>query len=196
MKYLSIDLEATGLDEDCLIIEFAAVPFDGETGEILTDQKFETYIACPSFEDLAPNLNSWVAENNESIIRKAHETGITLKQLKVSFEKYLKNENIQKFFGEQKIILFGKSLNAIDLPFLNRDLGWNFIRDNFSHRQQDLSSVVYFAIDTGILPPECESGSKLMNYFEMGEVVHTALADAINTAKLYMKIKEKLSHKF
>ena len=28
MKYLSIDIEATGLAEDCLMIEFAMVPFD------------------------------------------------------------------------------------------------------------------------------------------------------------------------
>ena len=34
MKYLSFDLEATGLEEDALIIEFAMVPFCTSTKKI------------------------------------------------------------------------------------------------------------------------------------------------------------------
>jgi len=33
MKYLSFDIEATGLAEHCLMIEFAMVPFDADARE-------------------------------------------------------------------------------------------------------------------------------------------------------------------
>lgn len=191
MKYLSIDLEATGLEENCLIIEFAAIPVDASSKEIISELKYETYIQCPNLETLKPDLNEWVIENNSELIHKAHTTGIQLGQFKTELENYLTSKEIKEFFDDEKIVLLGKSLNAIDLPFLNRDLGWDFMRKHFSHRQMDLSSVVYYAIDSKILPKICESGSELMKYFDMGEVAHTALADAINTAELYFKIIEK-----
>jgi DNA polymerase-3 subunit epsilon len=84
-------------------------------------------------------------------------------------------------------------MSAIDLPFLNRDLGWDFMRKYFVHRQLDLSSVSYTLIDLGLLPENCSSGSKLMEFFDMGEVAHTALEDAINTAKIYLKMLQKFS---
>jgi DNA polymerase III epsilon subunit-like protein len=37
-----------------------------------------------------------------------------------------------------------------------------------------------------------DSGTPLMNYFGMGEVAHTALEDAVNTAKLYMKLLDMI----
>jgi len=190
LKYLSFDLEATGLDENCLIIEFAMVPFDAKEKTINNDLQYETYISCPSFESLKSSLNPWVRENNEELIKKAHAQGIALEVFKKEFETYLTSEKVKTYFNNEKIVLFGKSMNAIDLPFLNRDLGWEFMRKYFSHRQLDFSSVCYHAIDKGILKPGDESGSALMNRFQMGDVAHTALADAQNTALMYFKLLE------
>jgi DNA polymerase-3 subunit epsilon len=190
MKYLSIDIEATGLDEDCLIIEFAMVPFDSETKVIANQHAKSFYIQCPSFEDLKPKLNPWVIEHNETLIRKAHKDGVTHSEFKNILQKYLESEEIKQYFDNKKITLFGKSMSAIDLPFLNRDLGWDFMRKYFHHRNLDLSSFTIGLIDMGILPQGMDSGEKLMKYLNMGDVAHTALADAQNTAIMYFKILE------
>ncbi len=86
-------------------------------------------------------------------------------------------------------------MNAIDLPFLNRDLGWEFMREHFNHRDLDLSSVARCLIDMELIPAKTASGSELMRFLGLGEVQHTALADAINTAKMYIKLVEKLRTK-
>lgn len=188
MRYLSFDLEATGLEQNDLIIEFACLPIDIKDKALAEDLSFHRFIQCPSFEELKPKLNPWVQKNNESLINKAHLEGETLISFKKSFETYLNQDEVKKYFKNQPIVLFGKSINAIDLPFLNRDLGWEFMRKYFSHRVLDLSSISYAFMDKGILPIGSESGSKLMNYLNMGEVAHTALEDSINTAKMYFKI--------
>ena len=59
-------------------------------------------------------------------------------------------------------MLFGKSLNAIDLPFLNRDLGWEWMRKYFHHRVMDLSSHTYGLMDMGLLEPGMDSGAALV----------------------------------
>lgn len=191
MKYLSIDLEATGLREDDLIIEFGMVPFCAESNKLEMNLAKNYFIKCPSFEDLKPNLDPWVIEHNEGLITKAHDEGLSMETFKSTLEDYLNSKEIKDYFGKDKIVLFGKSMSAIDLPFMNRDLGWKWMRKYFQHRQLDLTSVSYNLIDFGVLPKECESGSELMKYLEMGEVCHTALEDAVNTAIMYLKIKEK-----
>lgn len=191
MKYLSFDLEATGLEENALIIEFAMVPFDTQTSKIETDLQKHFFIKCPPFEELAPNLNPWVKTHNKELIIKAHAQGIELEQFRKELDDYLNSHPVKKYFGDEKIVLFGKSISAIDLPFLNRDLGWEWMNKNFHHRTQDLSCFLMGLIDLGLLPAGMESGSKIMDYFEMGEVAHTALEDAINTADIYLKLLAK-----
>jgi oligoribonuclease (3'-5' exoribonuclease) len=197
MKYLSLDIEATGLAEHDLIIEFAVVPFDTDSKSIAESLAYHHYIHCPTFESLEAKLDPWVRDHNKELIIKANKDGISLEKFRRSFEDYLKSKAVRDFFAQdkedaKKIILFGKSMNAIDLPFLNRDLGWNFMRDNFHHQVLDLSSVTRGLIDLKKLPAETKSGSGLMKYLGLGDVAHTAFADAVNTAKLYLKILEMI----
>ena len=108
-------------------------------------------------------------------------------------ETYLGRKEVKDYFKNdrnEKIILFGKSMNAIDLPFLTRDLSWEFMRKFFHHRVLDLSSTANTLIDMNFIPKECSSGSYLMKYLGMGEVKHTALEDARNTALMYLKLIE------
>lgn len=194
MKYLSIDIEATGLAQDDYIIEFGMVPFDTETRTLELELARNYYIQCPSFESLRPRLDQWVVDHNRELITKAHKEGMRISAFQGELEAYLSSDPVKKYFlneKKEKIILFGKSMNAIDLPFLNRDLGWNWMRKYFHHRVLDLSSTANTLIDMGIMPPACSSGSGLMNHLGMGEVAHTALADAKNTALMYLKIIEK-----
>ena len=195
MKYLSIDIEATGLGENCQIIEFAMIPFDTKLKRLEESLAKSFYIHCPSFEDLKESLDPWVREHNEKIIRKAHAEGLLMSEFKETLKKYLESSEVKTYFENQKIVLFGKSMTAIDLPFLNRDLGWDFMRKYFHHRNLDLSGIGYALIDLGLLPLGMDSGSNLMNYLNMGEVAHTALEDAKNTAIMYLKLIDKFGLK-
>jgi oligoribonuclease (3'-5' exoribonuclease) len=191
MKYLSFDIEATGLEEDALIIEFGMIPFDTQSKELAYDLQKHYYIQCPSFESLEPNLNEWVSVNNKELIEKAHKEGISLVNFKKELEIYLNSNEIKKYFENKQIVLFGKSISAIDLPFLNRDLGWEWMNKYFHHRNLDLSCFTLGLIDMGLLPPGLDSGSKLMEYCNMGQVAHTALEDAIHTAQMYLMLLDK-----
>ncbi len=191
MRYLSIDIEATGLAESCLMIEFAMVPFDATDCTLASTLERSWFIQCPSFEDLRPKLDPWVVQHNEGLIRRAHAEGIPLADFREQMRSYLESPEVKAYFGG-KITLFGKSMSAIDLPFLNRDLGWDFMRKYFQHRQLDLSGTAYALMDLGLLPPGMESGSALMAHLGFGDVAHTALEDARNTALMYLKLVELL----
>lgn len=192
MKYLSFDIEATGLEEDALIIEFGMVPFDTETKTIERSLDKHFYIQCPSYESLAPNLNEWVRDNNKELIEKAHKDGITLDLFKKELELYLDSKEVKDYFAGERIVLFGKSISAIDLPFLNRDLGWEWMNKHFHHRNLDLSCFSYGLIDMGKLEKGMDSGNSLMEYLNMGTVAHTALEDAVATAQMYLKLLDKV----
>lgn len=195
MKYLSIDIEATGLAENCQIIEFAMIPFDTQLKRLEEPLARTMYIHCPSFEDLRDSLDPWVREHNEKIIRKASSEGLMLSEFKEFLIKYLESPEVRQYFGNQKVVLFGKSMTAIDLPFLTRDLGWEFMRKYFHHRNLDLSGIGYALIDMGLLPMGMDSGTNMMNYLGMGSVAHTALEDARNTAIMYLKLLDKFGTK-
>ncbi len=198
MKYLSFDIEATGLEEDDLIIEFGMVPFCTEEMEIHTPLQKNFHIKCPSFDQLRPRLTDWVIEHNKELIVKSHREGLEMSEFKAELETYLTSAPVRAYFGleqGQHIVLFGKSMSSIDLPFLNRDLGWDFMRRHFHHRNLDLSSAVTGYIDMGILPLESASGTELMNFLGMGGVAHTALEDAVNTADIYLRLLEMFRDK-
>ncbi|MDD0852691.1 exonuclease domain-containing protein [Halobacteriovorax sp. GB3] len=195
MRYLSFDIEATGLGEKDYIIEFAMIPFDAKQRVLEEGLSKHFYIKCPSFDSMKKDLDPWVIEHNEELIKKAHKDGIEIERFKRELEIYVTNPTIKEYFQGQKITLFGKSMNAIDLPFMNRDLGWEFMRKHFNHRVHDLTSVTYSLIDLKCLPAKCESGSELMKHFNMGHVAHTALEDARNTALMYFKMLKQFSNK-
>lgn len=198
MRYLSIDIEATGLAENDFIIEFGMVPFCTESKKVEESLARNYYIKCPSFEELKPRLDKWVIEHNEMLIHKAHVTGLHMDSFKDELETYLISREVKSYFKNdrnEKIILFGKSMSAIDLPFLTRDLSWEFMRKYFHHRNLDLSSTANTLIDLKFIPQECSSGSQLMKFLGMGEVKHTALEDAKNTALMYLKLLEMFEKK-
>lgn len=171
------------------------IPFDTQFKRLEETLAKSVYVHCPSFEDLRDSLDPWVREHNEKIIRKAHSEGMTHSEFKEFLKTYLESREVREYFGTQKIVLFGKSMTAIDLPFMTRDLGWEFMRKYFHHRNLDLSGLGYALIDLGMLPQGMDSGTNLMNHLGMGSVAHTALEDAKNTAIMYLKLLDKLGVK-
>ena len=196
MRYLSIDIEATGLNENDYMIEFGMIPFCTENQSLEESLAKNYYIKCPSFDLLKPRLDPWVIEHNEQLINKAHKDGMEIDDFREELEIYFERKEVRDYFKnekKEKIILFGKSMSAIDLPFLTRDLSWEFMRKYFHHRNLDLSSTANTLIDLNFLPKECSSGSYLMKHLGMGEVKHTALEDAKNTALMYLKLLDMFS---
>ena len=164
------------------------IPFDTADFTLNHELAKQFYVKCPSFEELEPQLSPWVREHNKELIQKAHEQGVSQEEFKNIMEAYLDSKEVKEYFGGERIVLFGKSISAIDLPFLNRDLGWEWMNERFHHRNLDLSCFTMGLIDMGLLAPGMDSGSKLMKRFGMGEVLHTALEDAENTAIMYLKL--------
>ncbi len=102
MRYLSIDLEATGLRESDLIIEFAMVPFDTETLTIEEKLAKHWFIKCPSFNKLKPDLDPWVVEHNEGLIKKAHKEGISKTEFKKRMKAYVQSKEVTAYFGKNR----------------------------------------------------------------------------------------------
>jgi DNA polymerase-3 subunit epsilon len=195
-KYLSIDTEATGLEEHCLLIQVAVVPVDGTKNLIAEDLGSEVLIQCPSFEELKPSLSEWVIQHNEGLIRKAHAQGITVPAFKSWMENYLKSEKVKAFFGDERPLLLGKSLSALDIPLLTKNLGKAFMDKHFHHHTLDITCVGRFLVDAGVLPPGHGSTTQLLKFFNIGsESNHTALSDALDMAQIYLKLVKFMAEK-
>jgi len=76
VKYLSFDIEATGLNSHDLIIEIAYVPFDTETLTLEDSLVGYFFIQCPSFEDFKSGLDPWVIEHNQTLIEIVYLKGL------------------------------------------------------------------------------------------------------------------------
>lgn len=136
-KYLSIDLETTGLNpETCQILEVAAVV---ETGE--WDRPVE---ALPSIRLLVEHqevrgqaaalaLNArLVAELADPGAKKTHPANV-YPELR---------EFLGPFFPNfERVTLAGKNVGTFDIPFLKKLPGWN--RERFRHRVID-PGVLWF----------------------------------------------------
>ncbi|MEK6625405.1 MAG: hypothetical protein AABY86_10575, partial [Bdellovibrionota bacterium] len=94
MRYLSIDLEATGLREHDSIIEFAMAPFCTIDKTIATTLCRSVYVKCESFDSLKSTLDPWVIEHNEKLIRCAHSEGLSLIDLQKFLFDYLTSPEI------------------------------------------------------------------------------------------------------
>lgn len=188
-KYLSIDTEATGLEEGTHLIQLAFVPVDSDATGVDKSLGIETLVQCPSFEALKPTLNEWVLEHNTELIKQAHAEGVTHEKLRVLVKDYLDSKPIKDFFGKDRPVLLGKSLSALDIPLLTKHLGREFMMERFHHHTLDITCAARGLADSGLLPPGCYTTTKLMNYFKIREQAeHTALCDAIDMGEIYIRL--------
>ncbi len=190
--YLSIDTEATGLEEKDQLIQLALVPVNITEKRVMTELGWETLVKCPSFEELKPNLNEWVIKHNESLIRDAHTKGIEIPALRTALKAYLNRPEIKTLFKTEKDdrpVILGKSLSALDIPLLKRTLGWDLMNELFHHHSLDVTCVARFLVDSGKLPEGCQSTSKILPHYGIrGDANHTALSDAVDMGNVYLKM--------
>lgn len=195
-KYLSIDTEATGLEENCLMIQLAFVPVDTEKRIVHENLGKEILIWCPSFEELKPNLNSWVIEHNEGLIRNANTHGVSKEKLPEVVREYLETPELKSFFGGERLPLLGKSMSALDIPLMHRYFGKVFMEKYFHHHTLDVTCVARGLVDAGVLPSGTQSTTKLMRFFNIrSEAMHTALNDAVDMGKIYFGLLDLLKAK-
>jgi DNA polymerase-3 subunit epsilon len=190
-KYLSIDTEATGLEESTHLIQLAFVPVDIEKKIVRQTLAKEILVRCPSFEELKPKLSPWVLEHNEALIRHAHANGIPAKELPGIVANYLASAEMAPLFEEERPVLLGKSLSALDIPLLTRYLGREFFQKHFHHHTVDITSISRYLVDAGQLPQGCESTTNILKFFHIREnSKHTALSDALDMAQIYIRLVE------
>jgi oligoribonuclease len=187
MRYISIDIETTGLEEERdQIIEIGIVEENTkEEKEIKELKRFHCYVENKRIEGNAYAIGM----NAEKIKRiSKREPGFNyLKPEEVvdSIKEWLKEIGYKE---NERIVIAGKNVGIFDLQFLKRLKGWEE-ELNIHHRVLD-PGMMYLDIED-LVPPnlsECKVRAGLES-----EVSHTAIEDAIDVIKL---IRYKLGIKF
>jgi DNA polymerase III epsilon subunit-like protein len=176
MKYVSIDIETTGLNpETCQVIEFGAVIEDTNTNTPLNElPSFHRYVQHDSYcgEAYALSMHQKIFER---IAKKPDGFNYCKpNHLLTQFDNWLEDN---KVVG--KINVAGKNFAAFDLQFLKK-LNW-FDQLSLSHRFIDPAMLyVDFRHDGGV--PNLQTCLDRAGISET--VAHTAVEDALSVINL------------
>lgn len=186
-RYISIDIETTGLDpEYCQIIEFAAIADDLTEQLPLNELKtFQTYVLYDRYvgEPYALSLNEKIFRtiaNRE----KFPCSLVTPDRLLPEFYNWLLKIGYvpEKNDGIIKINAAGKNFASFDNAFLNKLPKFPYVYIN--HRTLD-PSILYFNPKTDKRLPSTEECMARAGIH--GVVKHEALDDAMTVVKLLRK---------
>lgn len=167
MRYISIDLETTGLDpRKHQVIEIAMVHEDTENPRALVDlPKLRLLIARQDIRGQPEAL-----EMNRALLAEAREVGFTEEQ---AWQLVKEQLNDWGYWSDRKAVAAGKNVAGFDLQFFPDE-----IREMFHHRVIDPGSVFFdFKSDR---PPSL--GTILGR-----PVSHTALEDARDVVEVLRK---------
>lgn len=174
MRYISIDIETTGLDPlDNQMIEFAAVledtknirPID-ELPKLRLLIKHELYTISQYCLTLHTNLYKELGENPNAICPE---------MLYGIFTNWLLDNN----YNEKKVLVAGKNFNVFDLKFINE---YTRGRIKFHHRTLDPATL--FVRPDDIEPPSLKECAERAGIDFKGTGYHTALSDATMVVEL------------
>lgn len=195
MRYLSIDIETTGLTpENCDILQFAAVIDDLKHPKPLDElPKFEAIILKRDGYQGHPyalSMHSNIFKKIDMAIKKNFEicpiTGVRfleICELPQALEVFLLSNGFEQSHGRIYVNVAGKNIGQFDLPFLNAKIkDWGSIK--FLSRVID-PAILYFDIQKDISLPDMKSCLERAGLAE--EVPHTALEDALIVVKLLRK---------
>ncbi len=181
MKYISIDIETTGIyPETCQAIEFAAIAED--TNNILPYEqlpKFECIIRWPEYTGSAYAINM-----NQRIFKiladvNSKEKILHYDAVASSFAHFIKCNSLDK----EKLNIAGKNFARFDWEFLSKLPRWNEYID-MSHRVIDPAILcVDWKLDKSLPNMEtCKSRAEIK-----GIVTHKALDDAWDVIQILRK---------
>jgi len=193
MKYLSIDIETSGLDIDkCDIIQFAAVIDDLDNPQPLKElPKLNVYFLKNFYrgEPIALSMHSKIfekianAKKNEIEYDEVEEAYyIEIKYLTSLLRNFLTKNGISEDYQTGSIVVnvAGKNVSGFDIPFLNAKIkDWDHIY--FRTRTMD-PAILYFDPQKD---KEMPNMATCMNRARIeGKVSHTALEDALTVIEL------------
>lgn len=169
MRYVSIDIETTGLDpEKHQILEIAAIIEDTE--QLLNFDEIPKFRVLLYHEEMLGTLEAMVM--NLELLREMGNSSLTMpSNTFVKFQKFLKENEIVT-----PIVIAGKNFQGFDKRFLEKLVAWNPLA--FSRR----------VLDPAILFVDWEKDENLPSLSEcytragLGKIEneHSALHDAYN----------------
>lgn len=174
MKYISIDVETTGLNpETCQILSFAAVVEDTKNRDVPVEELPFFYkifnLEYIKGEPFALNLNKSLIE----IIKEGKDKDLIYPEnFSTSFSNFLMDNNI--YYYNEKLKVAGKNFNSFDKLFIQRIPKFNSLF-KIHQRVLDVGTMfVDFKTDDWI--PNLDTCKKRAGI--NGEVTHNALDDA------------------
>lgn len=162
-KYLSLDIETTGLNkEKSLIIQLAARVVNED---LTVSEPFNILINHEEIigEPFALGLNGWIFKEitSKNCSYKVAHNNLTAT---IMFDEWINNH----FNSKEKITVAGKNAATFDLPFLKH---YGFNTGRFSHRVIDVGSM--YLENFGYVP-NLDEINKLL---DRKSVTHNALDD-------------------
>ena len=176
MKYVSIDIETTGLDPDCdLVLELAAVVDDLMDPTVPVDELPALGVVV-RHERIHGDPRA-LAMNARLLEIIAHEGGTSEDEVMPLLAKFLGLNGVAKVWAA------GKNFGAFDLQFLARMPGHELVK--FGHRHLD--PALSFVRDDDVEPP---SLSTCLERAGLPSVVsHRAVDDARDVVRLVRHVR-------
>ena len=182
MKYVSVDLEMTGLDEEtCQIIEIGAV-VDDTSHETPIDKlpTFHCYVTHPVYQGEPFALHMHADTFNKLHHRPEGWRYESVDNIAMAFQSW-----VEKHFEGKRATIAGKNFMSSDMNFLKKLP--RFEKTQFKHRCID-PAMKFWRPKTDKEIPNLKTCMERAGI--PGEVTHTALEDAFQVIKLlrYEKI--------
>lgn len=169
---------------------------DTETGGLNPNENSLLSIGLAIWEDgeIKEKKEFFIKEENYNVTKKAMEiNNIDIDYLKINGmeKKEIKKEikNIVKSNFKDKAILAGHNIN-FDISFFKKIFTENEFSELFSYRTIDTASIIKYISIKKKIP--LNSLDDIINYYKLPiNDRHTALADAVLTAKVFTKLLEE-----
>lgn len=182
MKYLSLDIETTGLikgKHDILSVGMIVVNTDKVGKKPKLKELPHLYIAI-EHEEICGNL--YALNMNKDLIEgivKGHVEGAKLLDVVEAGNTIV--DFLDTHFGDSKITVIGKNAAAFDIPFIESRFWMTLGGKRFRHRVLDVGSMYY---DPNVLDevPNLKQCKELAGID--GIVTHNALEDAFDVVLL------------
>lgn len=193
MKFLSIDIETTGLDpQKNQILEFGAIAIDTSYPTVPYIADFRAVFIHQELtgNPIALTMNAeLINEINTVLKNKDFNYDLRQNTIKHNNEVYVRNsEEFQSYFDEwlesigftERLTLAGKNLASFDLKFIEAA----GIKIKYRHRMID-PAILYVDWEKDETLPDLQQCLDRAGIVK--SVEHTSLADAIDVAELVLK---------